>query len=157
MPVIIRLAQERDASEIAELSRKAVEHGLPWSWTPPRVTKAIHDANTNVVVALISRAIIGFGVMEYEDDAAHLLLFAVDAPDRRSGLGSQLLAWLEKVALTAGITRIRVEARADNVAALAFYRKHGYVQETEVLGMYHGAEDGVRLGKSLCTSEQPPP
>src|SRR5436853_1554464 len=136
MPIIIRLAKQRHAFEIAELSRKAVENGLPWSWTRSRVMEAIRDANINVVVALISRAVIGFGVMEYEDDAAHLLLFAVDGPDRRRGLGSQLLAWLEKVALAAGITRVRVEARADNVAALAFYRKHGYVQETEVLGMY---------------------
>jgi hypothetical protein len=61
----------------------------------------------------------------------------------------------QKVALTAGITRVRVEARADNVGTLAFYRKHGYLQVTEVLGMYHGAEDSVRLAKSLCALKHP--
>ena len=145
----MRLATVHDAQGIAELSRKAVEHGLPWGWTPTRVTTAIADPSTNVIVAKISGAVIGFGVMEYEDDSAHLLLFAVDAPDRRKGLGSKLLAWLEEVASAAGITKVRVEARADNAAALAFYGKHGYIQQTEVLGMYHGAEDGVRLSKQI--------
>lgn len=87
--------------------------------------------------------------MAYEDDAAHLLLFAVDAPDRRRGLGSRLLDWLEQVARTAGISRFRVEVRADNAGALAFYRKHGYVEREQVPGMYFGAEDGVALSKRL--------
>jgi [ribosomal protein S18]-alanine N-acetyltransferase len=145
----IRLAEPSDAAEIAELSRKAVEHGLPWSWTRTRVGAAIANPNTNVAISKLSGAVIGFGIMEYEDEVAHLVLFAVDAPDRRKGLGSELLAWLERVAVAAGISRVRVEARADNVAAIAFYRKHGYIQQAEVLGMYHGAEDGVRLAKQL--------
>ena len=149
MPHVIRLAQVRDADAIAALSRQAIEHDLPWAWTPPRLREAIHDPATNVVVATIAGAVIGFGAMEYDEDEAHLLLFAVDAPDRRKGLGSALLAWLEKVALESGLLRIRVEARADNVAALAFYRKHGYVQHEEALGMYYGVEDGVRLVKRL--------
>lgn len=46
-------------------------------------------------------------------------------------------------------SRFRVEARADNAGALAFYRKHGYVESEQVLGMYFGAEDGVALSKRL--------
>jgi ribosomal-protein-alanine N-acetyltransferase len=149
MSVHIGLAHDRDAVGIAELSRRAIEHGLPWSWTPSRVTRAIHDADTNVAVARLSGAVIGFGVMKYDENEAHLQLFAVDAPDRRKGLGSKLLAWLEQVALDAGISRVRVEARADNFAAVSFYQKCGYACQKEVLGMYHGAEDGVRLEKLL--------
>lgn len=149
MPIAIRLAERRDAPQIAELSRRAIENGLPWSWTTRRIEEAIADPDINVVVAKLSGAVIGFGLMEYEDDAAHLLLFAVDAPDRRQGLGSRLLDWLEQVARTAGISRFRVEARADNAGALAFYREHGYVESEQVLGMYFGAEDGVALSKRL--------
>jgi len=145
----IRLALPHDASQIAVLSRRAIESGFPWSWTATRVAQALRDARTNVAVARISGTVIGFGIMEYGEDEAHLLLFAVDEPDRRRGLGSQLLIWLEKVAIVAGMAAIRVEARADNVPALAFYRKHGYLGDTPVLGMYYGAEDGVRLRKVL--------
>ncbi len=151
MPVTIRLASEHDAADIAELSRSAIEHGLPWSWNAQRVAGAIADPGTNVIVACSAGALVGFGVMEYEDEMAHLVLFAIDGPARRSGLGSRLLAWLEKVATTGGITEIRLEARADNAGAIAFYEKHGYTEQAEVLGMYYGAEDGVRLVKRLRT------
>lgn len=154
MPIIIRLAEDRDAQQVAELSRKAVEHGLPWRWTPHAVTAAIRDVRTNVVLAEFSRAVIGFGVMLYEDDEAHLVLLAVDRPDRRKGLGSRLLLWLEDVAIAAGISRIRLECRAENTAALAFYRRHGYIENQQVLGMYHGVEDGVRLVKTVCSGRQ---
>ena len=155
MPISIRLANANDAVDIAALARKAIEHGFPWSWHPSRVAEAIADPNTNVVVARIAGALIGFGVMLYEDEAAHLVLFAVDAPDRRRGLGSQLLCWLEAVAFAAGINQFRVEARADNTPALAFYRKHGYTEQVEVLGMYYGALDGVCLAKRLQSGDSP--
>jgi ribosomal-protein-alanine N-acetyltransferase len=148
----VRLATADDARDVAELSRSAVEHGLPWSWTPARVARAIADANTNVVVARSAGVLNGFGVMEYEYESAHLVLFAVDAPHRRKGLGSQLLCWLEAVAAAAGIARIHVESRADNAVALAFYGKHGYIEQEKVPGMYHGAEDGLRLAKRLHPS-----
>lgn len=149
MTVTVRLATLHDANEIAELSQRAVEHGLPWCWTPPRVMEAVSDANTNVVVATLSRAVIGFGIMEYEQESAHLLLFAVDEPDRRQGLGTRLLIWLERVAIAAGITLLRVEARRNNAAAIAFYIGNGFAEQKEVLGMYFGCEDGVRLTKRL--------
>ena len=149
MPVIIRLAEVRDAESIATLSRKTIERDMPWHWTPPAVAAAIRDTSANVVVAEFSRATIGFGIMEYGSDEAHLVLLAVDEPDRRKGLGGQLLCWLEEAAVAAGISRIRLEARVENAAALAFYRKHGYAEYQEVLGMYHGAFDGVRLAKVL--------
>jgi ribosomal-protein-alanine N-acetyltransferase len=152
MQVTIRLASEHDAADIAALSRSAIEHGLPWSWHPHRVAAAIADPDTNVIVARGVEALIGFGIMEYEDETAHLVLFAVDGPARRIGLGSRLLAWLEKVAATGGIGEIRVEARADNAAAIAFYEKHGYTEQAGVPGMYYGAEDGVRLVKRLGTN-----
>ena len=59
------------------------------------------------------------------------------------------MAWLEKCADTAGIERIRVEARSDNPAALAFYQKLGYVQIDRLASYYRGVLDAVRLEKTL--------
>ncbi len=156
MPIAVRLATLSDADEIASLSHRTIERGLPWRWTPNRVAKAIAATDTNVVVACIARAVIGVGIMQYGDDDAHLLLFGIDAPDRRRGLGSQLLRWLEAVAIESGASMIRLEARSDNAAAIAFYERHGFRLEGVVLGMYHGAEDGVRLVKRLRPSDDRP-
>ena len=56
----------------------------------------------------------------------------------------------------AGIARIRLEARQENVAAIAFYRKHGYRVRGPVAGMYDGMENGVRLEKVIVGGEAMP-
>ena len=40
--------------------------------------------------------ILGFGIMQYRDAAAHLTLFAVHPGHQHRGLGRRLVAWLEK-------------------------------------------------------------
>ena len=149
-PLLIRLATRDDARAIAELSRTEIEHGLPWRWTTPRVQHAIADARTNVCVAVPDGRVAGFGIMIYADDTAHLSLLAVHPTARRLGVGTALLQWLEQVAGVAGIACVRLEARHDNAAALAFYRGHGYAQTETVAGMYLGVADGVRLEKVLA-------
>jgi [ribosomal protein S18]-alanine N-acetyltransferase len=160
MPLNIRLATRDDVSAIAALSRTEIEHGLPWRWTPPRVQRAVADARTNVCVARHGEgSLLGFGIMVYADDTAHLSLLAVDPAARRQGVGTALLRWLEQVAGVAGTLRIQLEARRSNAAALAFYGRHGYRQTDTVAGMYLGVEDGVRLEKplGLAASVHTPP
>lgn len=150
-PMTIRLATRDDARAIAALSRTEIEHGLPWRWTPPRVQRCIADARTNVCVAVQAGAMLAFGIMVYADDTAHLSLLAVNPRARRQGVGSAVLQWLERVARIAGIERVRLEARHDNAAALAFYRRHGFAPTETVAGMYLGVADGVRLQKVLAS------
>jgi len=143
----IRLARPKDAEAIALESMAEIEHNLGWSWHPHRVACAIDDPNTNVVVAVNGEVMLGFGIMEYEEDVAHLVLFAVREDVRRRGIGSALLAWLEKVASVAGVGRFKVEARSSNAGARAFYRRRDYVEIEVVPSMYKNEEAGVRLEK----------
>jgi len=132
-PVSIHLAQPQDVASIAAMSRDLIEHGLGWSWTPQRVRQSLADAQSNVVVAQeAGGSVCGFGIMRYRDDDAHLLLLAVQPAQGRRGIGTALVVWLEKVALTAGLDRIALEARVSNAAARAFYGRLGYV-EAQVL------------------------
>lgn len=139
----------QDARRIAEMSRDFVEAGLGWRWTAERVLRNIRNAATNVVVAHQAGRVSGFGIMEYKEEEAHLVLLAVDASLRRRGIGSSLVAWLEATARTAGIGLIFLEARAKNHEALAFYRKLGYKEVGIIPGYYLGLEDGVRIAKDL--------
>ena len=146
----VRLATGADAGPIAEMSRRYIEHGLGWSWTAARVRSAIRDPSTNVAVGHDPRAILGFGIMQYGDEAAHLALLAVAADQRRRGLGAMLLTWLEQCAAVAGIATVRLEARADNAAGLAFYARQGYRQTGIAAGYYLGVLDAVRMEKTLA-------
>ncbi|MDM0076823.1 GNAT family N-acetyltransferase [Variovorax sp. J2P1-59] len=145
----ITLAQAADAPDIAELSRDAIELGLSWRWTQRRVLRCIRDEATNVAVARRDGVLLGFAIMQYGDDDAHISLFAVQASQRRNGLGSALLAWLEATAGVAGIRTIRLEARAGNAAAKSFYGRHGFMESGMSPGYYEDVEDAVRMVKRL--------
>jgi ribosomal-protein-alanine N-acetyltransferase len=145
----ITLAQAADAASIAELSRDAIERGLSWRWTQRRVLRAIADPAINVAVARRDGELLGFAIMQYGDEDAHISLFAVRASQRRAGLGSALLGWLETTAAVSGMASIRLEARAGNAAAKSFYRRHGFVESGLSPGYYEDVEDAVRMVKRL--------
>jgi [ribosomal protein S18]-alanine N-acetyltransferase len=147
----IRLATLADACGIARMSRDCIEQGLGWSWTETRVERSIRDRATNVIVARAGSSLLGFGIMRYGAQTAHLLLLAVQPGRRRRGLGRALVRWLEAPAQVAGIERIQVETRADNAVARPFYQQLGYREIARIPGYYQGMEDGLRLEKLLLT------
>jgi len=131
------------------MSRDLIEYGLEWRWRTDRVVRAMADPDTNVVVLRRDEGLIGFGIMEYLDDEAYLVLFAVAKSSQRQGVGSALLRWLEAAARAAGSQRIRVDTRRENIAARCFYNEHGYHERILASRMYGKAVDGVRLEKWL--------
>ena len=145
----VRLAQPSDAQSIAVLSRDFIEQGLGWSWTGARVLSAIQDRSTNVAVVHDRACVLGFGIMQYGEITAHLCLLGIQPAFQGRGLGEALVSWLEASAATAGIVRIKVEAREDNPRAIAFYEKRGFRAQARVPGYYRGIIDAVRLEKRL--------
>jgi ribosomal protein S18 acetylase RimI-like enzyme len=93
--------------------------------------------------------LLAFGIMEYGDSAAHLVLFGVQPQLRRRGLGRYVLSWLEQCAVTAGLERIDIEVRADNPGAVAFYWRQGYEVRGRVRGYYRGVVDALLLEKKI--------
>lgn len=151
----IGLACTRDARPIAEMSRDDIEQGLGWRWTETRVLSCIRHPAINVAVAREGSALAGFGIMEYGEDEAHLLLFAVHRRRHRAGVGTALVRWLEATALTAGVGLIRLEARMDNPGARSFYRALGYRETGTIRGFYRGREDAVSIAKDLWAESGP--
>jgi ribosomal-protein-alanine acetyltransferase len=147
----IGLAALADAQSIALISRDEIEYGLHWNWTPPRVRRAIEDRDTNVVVARHGTSVIGFAMMKYRSDDAHLLLLGVTPGYRRKGVATAMLVWLEETLRVAGIAAIQVEVRASNRVALAFYAKLGYEQVNATHRYYQGLETALHLVKELAS------
>jgi ribosomal-protein-alanine N-acetyltransferase len=114
-----------------------------------RVAASIRAPEVNVLVARIHENIAGFGVMRYGDEIAHLDLLAVAPPYRRAGVGRQLLEWLEKCAVVAGIFSVTLEVRAGNEGAQFFYERLGYRTLVHLPGYYQGIEAALRMGRDL--------
>jgi len=149
--VRFRLARKSDASWMAGLSRDYIEHGLSWRYGRAQILRAIADREFNAVVAGDGTHRLGFGIMEYGQEAAHLVLLGVLPKHRNQGLGRALVTWLEKPATVAGLLRVRVEVRADNPAGIAFYERLGYRECTRMRGYYDGRVDALRFDRPLCT------
>lgn len=145
----IGLAAPDEAEAIARLSRDEIERGLRWSWTPARVRRAIGDRHTNVVVAREGTRVVGFALMRYEDERAHLLLFGVAPTHRRQGVASALWRWLEATMRTAGIAAVQVELRESNFGARAFYEHVGFEQVNATQRYYQGRETALHMVKEL--------
>ncbi|MBM4261169.1 MAG: GNAT family N-acetyltransferase [Deltaproteobacteria bacterium] len=149
--ISLRLARQADAATIAAMSRDLIEYGLDWRWRSPRVSASIHAKNVNVLVACAEEKIIGFAIMRYGANDAHLDLLAVKPEFQRTGIGGQLLQWLEKCALVAGTFNIELEVRTDNIAAQSFYERLGYRPLTKLPGYYQGKESALRMGRDLAS------
>ena len=149
LPVNLRAAHASESRAIASISRQQIEYGLNWRWTPARVKRHIRDPECMVLVASRKGVIAGFAVMKFNDVTAHLLLLAVQPGERRAGIGTAMLRWLEKSCLTAGIRHIRLEVRADNSVAKNFYAHLGYRQLGRVAAYYDKRESAVVMGRSL--------
>lgn len=149
MSIRLGLARRRDAPAIATMSRRLVEHGLPWTWNERRVSRCISNRDCVVLVARDGRRLAGFAIAEYWDDRTHINLLAVRPAYQRQGVGRSLLAWLESSAQTAGTFLMHLEVRISNTVARDFYKKQGFVETGFRRGYYAGREDAVRLARDL--------
>ena len=148
----LKLVRQGDARQIARMSRDLVENGLPWTWTTRRVTAHIRGRDSNVLGAWHAGRLVGFGIMQFYAERAHLNLLAVQPAVRRSGIGQRLVEWQEQVARVGGIPVVHLEVRANNPGAQAFYRRLGYRQVERLPGYYQGREAALRMRHDLRSS-----
>lgn len=147
------LATREDAPTIAAMSRDYIERGLDWRWRVPAIENLIASPDTVVLCARAStttgKVVVGFAIMQYTLEEAHLILLAVLPRVRRRGLARALLAWLEKTAVVAGVGNIKLEVRERNSGARKFYRNQGYKSGRSIPRYYDGLETAVRMAKKL--------
>ena len=149
MSVRITLAKEADCGIIAEMSRRFIEFDLPWTWTESRVRYHLRNRECAVIVARLGSRTVGFAIMQFYDEHAHLNLLAVHPGYRSRGIGRALVEWLEVSARTAGVFLIRLELRAHNEGAREFYSRLGYSKTGISPDYYAGREDALRMTRDL--------
>ena len=148
-PIHLAPARRDDSARLAAMSRRLIESGLDPCWTSERIERQLRSQDSVVLTARAGGHIAGFAIMQYGDDAAHLNLLAVELGQRRRGIARQLVGWLEETARVAGTFAIRLEVRATNAGARAFYGSLGYRETGWVRGYYQGVEDAVRFSRDL--------
>ncbi len=139
------LALPRDAPALALMSRDLIETGLGWAYRAERIARMIGDPDAVTLVARRDAAAVGFAVMTFGAERAHLVLLAVCAPYQRRGIARRMIAWLRESVVTAGMASIHVELRAGNPRAYALYQAAGFTEVLRLPGYYRGRETAVRM------------
>lgn len=95
-----------------------------------------HDAADGSQAQAGEGQLIGYFLLMYALDEAHLLDVAVAAPCQGRGLGRFLLERIAARARAMGMTSVFLEVRPSNERALAVYRRHGYLEIGRRKGYY---------------------
>jgi ribosomal-protein-alanine N-acetyltransferase len=144
-------ARSGDAHALALMSRDLIEAGLGWNYRAERIARLIADNDNVALVARDTTQPVGFAIMTYGEERAHLVLMAVAPPHQQRGIARRMLGWLIESAFVGGIASIHVELRADNRPAYALYRSMGFAETLRVPGYYRGRETAVRMLRMLRT------
>lgn len=97
-----------------------------------------------------SSLLLGFLIAQVKRERyGHIITIDVLGTARRLGVGSELLNAAERRILRAGESSLRLETAIDNSAALAFYKRHGYVISEILPHYYSNGVDALVLVKEL--------
>ncbi|HEY6339839.1 MAG TPA: N-acetyltransferase [Candidatus Sulfotelmatobacter sp.] len=131
------IRRRRSFTLVAELApEQAGEQGAA-----KRVEKTgAGDANARVAGFLVTQT----------GRAGHIITIDVATSARRLGVGSQLLQAAEDRLREEGSTAVGLETAVDNLAALVFYKRHGYSVIETVPRYYSNGVDALRLKKDLA-------
>jgi ribosomal-protein-alanine N-acetyltransferase len=132
-PEHIRLRPMRDADLPAVHRLEVVSQPVPWPlWFFRRQLRS--DASCWVLQA--DEAIIGFGIVAFVKDRAHIMNMCVAPGYRRRGLGRRLMLHLLEIARQRHCRRTWLEVRRSNRPAILLYRKLGFRTRKIHKGLY---------------------
>lgn len=154
MSVLDRLLRRGAADVVVEPMRRRhlaavmpiedVSYPKPWGQTvfAGELEQARRGERTYLVARRHGR-LLGYGGMMYAVDDAHVTNIAVNPDERRTGVGTRLLAELAWVAVERGCTALTLEVRVSNVGAQALYRRFGFAPAGVRQRYYENSEDAI--------------
>lgn len=139
-----RLPQVRALSAEAA-PRCAGLHKLSFAfpWSVSEFERLLTDPSVIADGAVASGTLLGFVLSRTAGAEAEILSIAVEPAARRSGTATALLGRHMSRLTRAGVHELFLEVDENNVAALALYRRYGFVQVGR-RDSYYALPDGTR-------------
>jgi ribosomal protein S18 acetylase RimI-like enzyme len=135
--MVIKPYLPEDESAIIELWRKC---DLIKSWNDPKqdIERKLKVSPELFLVGLVDSRVVAAVMGGYDGHRGWIYSLAVDPVYQRGGLGRQIMGVIEKKILAMGCSKVNLQVRADNAAAVEFYENIGYK-----------TEDRISMGKRL--------
>jgi [ribosomal protein S18]-alanine N-acetyltransferase len=155
VPVSLRNYESHDFAALHKLDQSCFPQGIAYSRST--LHYFLMQPSADCVVALNGNKIVGFILSEEHPPLAHFVTLDVGAAHRRHGIGSSMLAEIEKNFVYRGIRTVLLETAIDNEAAVAFWKHHGYRIEAVLKRYYLGRLDAYEMRKTLPAAAQSKP
>jgi ribosomal protein S18 acetylase RimI-like enzyme len=127
----IRPFEDADEPAVVQLWDRC---GLLRPWNDPHkdITRKKRVQRELFVVGTIDGAIVASAMAGYDGHRGWINYLAVDPSRRRQGLAAALMIYLEGKLRAMGCAKINLQIRHDNLEAIAFYRRLGFVEDAAV-------------------------
>ncbi|MCS7239654.1 MAG: ribosomal protein S18-alanine N-acetyltransferase [Candidatus Bipolaricaulota bacterium] len=139
----IRRAGLRDLPEIYRVEKASFSDPWPLLAFLPYILE--HD---NMAFVAEEGRVVAFILAVREGGEVHIHDLAVAPEHRRKGIATALLAHVIREAK--GARCLRLEVRASNTAARAFYQKQGFREAALLPSYYADGEDGILMIRDLA-------
>lgn len=162
MTVTLRAYQPGDFEALYAIDRACFAPGIAYSRSilrafleqPGADCIVAQSSESDAAIGAGDRAgtgITGFVIAESEDDEGHIVTLDIAEAARRKGIGTALLAAIEKRLAARGVASMVLETATSNAAGVAFWQRHGYRSFRVIRGYYLGRQDAYQMRKILET------
>ena len=134
-----------DADDLARIAAAAFDD--PWSLDLFRTE--LQRPGTRALAARMDGRTVGYALAWRVLDTAELQSLAVEPASRGRGIARALVGEFIDALRKEGVSRLMLEVRESNRAALALYESFGMRREGRRPGYYSGGEAAVLLGMAL--------
>lgn len=144
---LIRPMRESDVEAVSAVERAAYDY--PWT---AGIFRDCLNVGYSCWVHLVRDDVVGHAIMSYGAGEAHLLNLCVDPDWHGQGIGKRLLHRVIRDAERLGASRIFLEVRPSNAAAVRLYQHTGYAQIGRRRDYYpdvEGREDALVMALDL--------
>ena len=149
VPFVIRDFKPEDFETLWQVDQQCFPPGISYSRQELKLYMRRKGSFTLVAVGRDRATIAGF-IVAYGGPTGHIITIDVIAAARRSGVGSSLLRAAEERLQAEGSRAIGLETAVDNLAALSFYKRHGYSVVRTWPRYYSNGIDALVMRKELA-------
>lgn len=143
----LRDYRPKDFETLWQIDQLCYEPLIAYTRRDLRAFLNLRDAEC--VVAEFASEIAGFCITMRRQQHAYIVTMDVLVPYRRTGVGSALLAEVERRAASQGADTMALDTATDNSAAIAFWQKHGYRKLGVRKGYYPNGRDAFAMTKPI--------
>ena len=151
---VIRRIKEEDRKALEDLVKVMLGNENVEEVAEAVVSDFYSNDIYNTFVIEVESSVKGFGVIklnqfEGAENVGEIVWLGVNKDDKRTGLGSKLVRYIEQVAKENGMRKIYIKTNVGNKVGVCFWIMQGYMFEARLLDFTAKSYDDYYLGNEI--------